>query len=766
MTLRLLSNWHPAWAMLLAVGLAGLAWFLYWQETSRAVDRYYRWLLPSLRATAIGLIVLTLCEPVLESQFREGEPGKITFLIDESESMSIADDRSDASPGGTRYARSLDALWSDARGVVPQLASTFDVEICHVGDEGVAALWSTPATLDPLTQDEWSKTISRDPGWSSSTPLGDALVRLADGVTSTGAQEQVFVILTDGQSNAGLSLPEAAEKMKRSNLKVFSVGVGGTDALPDLVMRSSSVPSQVFLESQVAGVAYVGESVAVGERYSVCVAYDGVELWRQDLVAEGKVVRNVDFTFPARAIYEAATAKLPAGSQFTTLPAKLDIEVQLERPEANTANNSAPAYLAVVAQPASVLLADGRSRWETRYLKNMFERDPAWNLTTVLERAGTLPNFPKSQAELFDFNLVILGDLDAQLLTPAQLGWIKEYVSVGGGGLILIDGQRGHLQSDAYMILHQIAPVRWDEGSSRSGFTLPSKMAVTSAGSKQEALRLADTEADSERLWMQLPDIDFVARVEPVTGSEVLATAETQVEKRPLIVGRRFGAGRVLYVATDESWKWRFKIADEIHTRLWNQLARWQMRSPFSIESDFLSLDTGAASYQVGETVAIRCKLRSADGGPAESESVNALVYQGEELISRVTMDANVDVPGDFSGGVGNLASGDYRVRIEAAGFSSDALDLVSKFTMVEPPNQEMLRTHCDADSLRQLSELTGGEYLHEDELDQLVERLRPLSGGRVVRSATILWQSYWWFSAAVLLLVIEWILRKKAGLV
>lgn len=766
MTLRLLSDWHPAWAMLLAASLSGLAWFLYWQETSRAVDRYYRWLLPTLRAMAVALIVLTLCEPVFESQYREGQPGKITFLIDESESMSIADGTEDSPQAATRYARSLDALWEDASGLVPQLAPTFDLEVRQVGDQGVAALWSTAATLDALDRGDWVKAMSEQPGWSQTTPLGDALAQLADGAPSVENQEQVFVVVTDGQSNAGLSLPEAAAKMNMANRRVFAVGVGGTDEVPDLVMRGPSVPSLVFLESQLSGAAYVGENIAAGDRYSVRVAYDGIELWRQELVAEGKVARKVDFTFPARAIYDAAMAKLPAGSQFTTLPAKLDIEVQLERPEANIANNSAAAYLAVVAQPASVLLVDGRSRWETRYLKNMFERDPAWNLTTAIEHAGALGNFPKSRAELFEYNLVIFGDVDAKLLTPDQLGWLKEYVSVVGGGLILIDGQRRHLRSNAYSSLHQMSPVQWDEDSPRSGFVLPSEMAVTPAGSKLEALRLSDQEEDSVQVWKQLPVIDFVARVEPVTGSEVLVTAETQVEKRPLLVGRRFGAGRVLYVATDESWKWRFKIADEIHTRLWNQLARWQMRTPFSIESDFLSLDTGAASYQGGETIVIRCKLRHADGSPAESESVSALVYQGEDLISRIPMGANVDVPGDFRGTVGNLASGDYHVRIEASGYSSEALDVESKFSMIEPPSQEMLLTYCDADGLRQLSELTGGEYLHEDQLDQLAERLRPLSGGRVVRSATMLWQSYWWFGAAILLLVIEWILRKKAGLV
>ena len=70
------------------------------------------------------------------------------------------------------------------------------------------------------------------------------------------------------------------------------------------------------------------------------------------------------------------------------------------------------------------------------------------------------------------------------------------------------------------------------------------------------------------------------------------------------------------------------------------------------------------------------------------------------------------------------------------------------------------------ADSaMRQMSALTGGEYLREENIDRLVELLAPMSQGRVVESDTVLWQSYWWFVPIVLLLTIEWIIRKRVGM-
>ena len=44
--------------------------------------------------------------------------------------------------------------------------------------------------------------------------------------------------------------------------------------------------------------------------------------------------------------------------------------------------------LRAVTQKRRILLLDGRSRWETRYLRNMFERDEQWEINTVI--AGAL----------------------------------------------------------------------------------------------------------------------------------------------------------------------------------------------------------------------------------------------------------------------------------------------------------------------------------------------------------------------------------------
>ena len=77
----------------------------------------------------------------------------------------------------------------------------------------------------------------------------------------------------------------------------------------------------------------------------------------------------------------------------------------------------------------------------------------------------------------------------------------------------------------------------------------------------------------------------------------------------------------------------------------------------------------------------------------------------------------------------------------------------------------ELAELNCNEPLLRELAANSGGRYFREEELSALIERLKPLSQGRVVETETVLWQSWWWFGAVMLLLALEWALRKRAGM-
>jgi hypothetical protein len=263
----------------------------------------------------------------------------------------------------------------------------------------------------------------------------------------------------------------------------------------------------------------------------------------------------------------------------------------------------------------------------------------------------------------------------------------------------------------------------------------------------------------------------------------------------PLMVTRQFGAGRVFYSGTDETWRWRYKYADTYHQRFWNQVARWVMRLPMAVQGQFVSVDAGKLVYQPDETVVIRARLRNAQGEPASDLAVEAVVTAFEtptvtaidasaptasqspaatasgaqaepRVVAVVPLVADAAIAGVYTGQLRAPVGGNYRVSIVAPGLTSEALNVHTEFSVVEPDSGEMDQLSCDESLLRKLAEVTGGQYLSEERGDELASLLKPLSRGKIIESDTLVWQSYWWFGPIVLLLSVEWWLRKRVGLI
>ncbi len=114
-------------------------------------------------------------------------------------------------------------------------------------------------------------------------------------------------------------------------------------------------------------------------------------------------------------------------------------------------------------------------------------------------------------------------------------------------------------------------------------------MKLTSKGETISALTLQLEKQQNDRFWTELPVPHSLVNVRSLPGSEVLVEADVAGRVYPAMVTRMSGAGRVLYLAFDETWRWRYKAADTWHQRIWNQLARFVMPRPFAVSGEYLS---------------------------------------------------------------------------------------------------------------------------------------------------------------------------------
>jgi hypothetical protein len=274
----------------------------------------------------------------------------------------------------------------------------------------------------------------------------------------------------------------------------------------------------------------------------------------------------------------------------------------------------------------------------------------------------------------------------------------------------------------------------------------------------------ADTTQNVE-LWRNLQPPRWISGVAALAGSETLLEAEVGGRKLPAVVFRSFGAGKVLYHAFDESWRWRYEVADEHHVRYWNQVANWIAELPFAARDKFVSLDAGAMTYQPGESAEIRVRLRDGEGRPVTNTVVDAVLSRAGKKVATLRLAPDENAGGVFRGRSAALEPGEYEVSVESVAIAERDSQARVQFKVQPSATGEMVQLGLNEELLRQIATVSGGEYLREEEIDRLLKLLAPMSEGRVVESDTILWQSYWWFVPIIVLLTIEWIVRKRVGM-
>lgn len=603
---------------------------------------------------------------------------------------------------------------------------------------------------------------------NSVTDLGTLLRKSSENLPTT--ERTAFVLFSDGQHNAGESPAQLARVFGNRSLPVLTVGYGSTTRPEDLALVAINGPKTVFIEDKAKGELVVKEEMPVGQNFVVKIEAGGKAVWAGTFPSQGKSRRSIPFEF---AVKELAQFTGGNGIKQSAVPIALRASIAAVGAEKETNNNAMAFRFLAVNQRPKVLVLDGRPRWEFRYLRNLFERDAQWELNSLLAGAGggeTRPwprgpangQFPGDRETLFAYQLVVFGDLPPGYLREEELTWLKEFVEKRGGGILFVDGRQEQLANYARGPLAPLLPVGW-ANVPLEGDAI--KLSLTTSGGSASPLNLVSGTTENATVWGKLPVPRWIAGTTELPGTEVLLRATLGERTVPALAFRRYGAGRVLYSAFEESWRWRYEVADQYHQRFWNQVFRWIMDAPYAVSDQFVSLDAGAASYAPGEQAELRVQVRDANGRLMTRTKVEAQLFRGGKKVASVPLTSDDADSGVYRGRTAELTEGDYEVRVRVEALPESDMKARVSF-VVEPKDAgELAELTCNESLLREIAANSGGEYFREEDALRVVERLAPLSRGQVVETETALWQSPWWFAAVVALLTVEWFLRKRNGM-
>ena len=849
--LALLALWWSAWSYgnLLGsrwarVGLAVVRWtLLVWLLVLLARPELTRedrevegdWLIVLLdRSASMGVRDMpTAPGPPEAPEAREaGEVAGMARAVDGS-GMGVGDARGDGLV--SRDAALLAALAGQRAGLVAGgvgfagkrvMWLGFDATAYGLGAETAAVGDSGSGDAGAAGFDAVLSALRSRPASGSETALRSAIesaMQRAGGRAISG-----MLIASDGRSVEAVDR-EAVDRLRRSAVPVFSVPLGA-EALPlDLVVRQVDAPEQAFVEDRVpVGVVIDAVSAEPG-----AIDGSGVRVRLVDADRGGAVLDETTL----EGVGLGGTVRL-AGMRASPGEARWRVEVRYEplngEGELVTANNERVVPIEFIDRPLRVLYVEGYPRWEYRYLKTLLFREDSIESSVFLVSAdrgfvqeGDRPisRLPAVAEEIRDYDVVVLGDLPVLAMTNEQMRLIREHVSREGAGLLWVAGDRNVPGRYAGSPLGDLLPMRSAEevgALTASGGVSASGLAVrpTAVARRLGVLNLTgeaggatgsigaggSVSLGADRfgwpddlpglMWAQdvgslKPTVEVLAEL-PLGGSGE-DTRSWSSDGRPLLTRMPYGAGQVLYLGTDETWRWRYGRGAERFETFWLQLMRLLGRGRSELDGDLVDLSVSERRVELGEPVMVSLKVRDRslidldlarvsvsvrEAGTAGGDGLDGVAGGGlsEATIGRFSLRRVVAGVGEDAavGGASGVDSVTYEAlwRPELSGRLRLSVDespwegLGLEAIVEVPPSQRELR-HPEADhaTLRALSEATGGVTLGLDELDRLGALLPDRSRVNLREVREPLWDTPLAYGLVVLLLAVEWVGRRLVRL-
>jgi uncharacterized membrane protein len=746
-TFIFLAGW-PLWLMGLGILVAGgVLGFLIWRQasgTSRMglVRRASIW---GLQTALAALLLLLVWHPALSVSTLKPQQNIVAVVIDDSTSMTTDDETS------TRKEKAVKILDG---GLLKALQEKFQVRLYRMSDHAERI-----EKLDQLTAS------------STATHIGETLKQVA--ADASNLPIGAMILLSDGADNTGGVDLETLAEIRRQRIPVHTIGLGRETMSRDVELSNLDVAARALPESRLGATVSFHQHGYTGQKAKITLREGSKVVATQDVTLKGEGTEQVETV-----LFNAGDAGVK------TLEASIDPFPN----EENSRNNRVTRLVNVDPRKPRILYMEGEPRWEFKFLRRAVEDDKYIDLFTILR---TAPNklyrqeqkdgghqgltdvnelkdgFPSKIEELFGFDGIIFGSVDAPYLTKNQQDMVKQFVDRRGGGVLFLGGKDslsdgGWAKSSAVDILPTTLPERKNTYS-----FMGADVELTPEGRDSLITRIEEDPNKNVDRWKKLPYIrTFQDPGEPKLGAVVLANfipREGGGVKRPLLVTMNYGRGRTAIFATGGSWRWQMlqPLADMSHEMFYRQLLRW-------VVSDTPRHITGSTPKTLladESHVKLRAEVRDKTYLPASDAIVEAHIRGDGVPEQVVNMTPEPLEQGVYGADWTAPQTGSYIVEVVAKRGTEELGRDTFTFRR-EDGIAENFHVEQNRELLEKLSTETGGQYYKPGDAAKLGKDINYSQAGITVRETRDLWDL-----PAIFLLFLgirgaEWLLRRRWGVI
>jgi len=744
----------PAWVLVILCAALVAGVVLACLGLYREPDRRRRALLWGLRILAGFCALFFLLEPALRNLQVARARNRVAVLVDRSASMGFP-----VEPNGpTRSSQVADALDAFA----PQFEA--------MKDRYAFDVFGFDPELAPVS----AESVRNTPPRAGRTDLLAALRALKAGDSSSSSRKLAGVIvLSDGADNVDLASGLSART--RASLEELAVPVStflvGQEGLKDIAIEQIKVDDFAFVRNSVTAEVELKGHGYKGENVSVVLSREGRTVATQQVrFAKNEDTQTVSFTFTpdqtGRFVYTVSTPVFPD--------------------EAVVENNTRSFALKVIRDRMRVLLVSGRPSWDERFLRGLLKQDPNVELISfyILRNSGDNANTSNDERELslipFPMEEIFREKLDTfDVVVFLNFGYtepglsiatyerdLKNYISKGGA-LAVVGGDRSFGDSRfSFTMLAEALPV--ESAGPSDGQTF--KARLTPDGQRHPVTALGTGSGSAESAWASLPAIPGLNLTRAKPGAVVLLDhpyANVAGQSAPVLALWEFGRGRTMTLMTDASWYWAFTshvggAPSRHYERFWGNALRWLVRDP---DLTTLQVQADPPSVEPGRPVGVGIVARLPDYQPAAGADVTVELVSADDgrlvgtrqVVAGADGSARVEFPPPPPGAY--LLRSTATKNGKSLGTGQDAL-------AVRAVGSELADAHVGAALMAEIAKATGGKSftLPSDTSLASVPLLEPplVEVGRSKDQP--LWDRWYWLLTLVMIVGLEWALRRRFG--
>jgi uncharacterized membrane protein len=423
-------------------------------------------------------------------------------------------------------------------------------------------------------------------------------------------------------------------------------------------------------------------------------------------------------------------------------------------------------------------------------VKNEMIRDQTVNISVLLQSAdpgfaqegdppdpktgfpGPIKRFPESIEEIMKYDVVLFGDADPKLLTDAQLQLIKDFVSKRGGGFGMIAGPRYAPAAYKNTVLEELLPVvisrvvEGKPGSIKDGF----RPELTKDGVESSIFRFFEDRQRNERFMKEeiQPIFWFSQGIQAKLGvGEVYAqhpnAKAPDGRPAPLLVLGRYGAGRTLFSAIDDSWRWRFYTGEAIFDTYWIQQFRYLARSK-KLGQRKVTFAPSHTAYESGDQVQLSLKILDPQLLTQLPELIPVEVFDSAGQLAyrenMVKQEGQIDL---YQASYTADKTGQFTAKLPPIAGGVDSMEATY---YVNVPRLELTQPEVDRQLMTRLASETNGKSYDLAQAGATLARDIPSAAKQIpVEISEPLWNKNRALIIFVLLISFEWVLRKVYGM-